>query len=334
VQNATATEVSEVFTELEQKEALSDEVLKAAIRHPAADRGLGHLKEVIIQNSGLKDEIVEELADRQLPYSGAEINEMVQAQAKRSPYDQLQDQLTGAKTKRDIALQEGILYLLDSNNTKDALLLLGNEKGSFALRKKAEIYLAQKDWAKAQEYIDSFESADKGYGVLLQLSLAQQQAAKSMSELSDAQLQAVRTIAQNGNDKSQMQAKSLLLLNKGETYEEYNPKVPEEERAGKKETTEKPNPWLKMKAFDKTQLEITPKPANERASIKIQLDDIKEGVQLKIIDARGVEQRSYAIQDRYTSIEVDTKAFTSGIYICIVMQDSKILLKSTLNITH
>ena len=93
-------------------------------------------------------------------------------------------------------------------------------------------------------------------------------------------------------------------------------------------------PWLKMKAFDKTQLDVTPNPANERVTIKVQLREDEIGAELRFINYTGELLQKQLLTDRYTSLDYITSTLPAGIYLCTVLKNGKVLLKSKVVITH
>jgi hypothetical protein len=303
---ATAYNIEEVFQTLNEKEAVSDEVLEKAIKSPVAEYGLEELKALIIKNSGLEEKHIDELVEAELPFSSTDIAEMEAAQNKISPEDEIKQAIALQEDEMNEKMVDWSQTYLEKGDADSAVLMLKLFENESTLNHLAAISLRSGNTADAKVALQKLGDADMVDFVNIVENMKAQ--GKDWKQTDETVKNALWAIYAKGG-RAAIYASSVLAEVADTSLLPY---IPDEENISGKTETVPLNKWKLMKTVNSTAFSISPNPVSQLLSVLFQSKEAKF-ISITVSDISGSVVHSTII--RNPKSEIDVSAWQNGVYI-------------------
>lgn len=306
---------------------LSDEVLQAAVERPVSMAN-GDLKDVVLQNSPLNDDIYETLLDTK-PIIAGNVDVVNKQMINQSPRDVLEMQIGELKgAKRQAAMKLVEYYMTDSSVPYDdsaASFLLTTNYKLDAIGMLASIG----DYTNAQSLLNSYEPTSQeelNEKLLMNMYLPLIAIGKKWDALDVTQLNQVKQLAE-GIGPAASRAKTVLsILGMGDLV----PQIPVYNIHSTRLAASPKRKYNITNYFtfnDEADLNISPNPTGSQTELTYRFPSPPAKPFLIISDMNGRQILSKSISSNENKLTIETAGIQPGVYH-VQLMDGRSLLKS------
>ncbi|MBI4945626.1 MAG: PKD domain-containing protein [Bacteroidetes bacterium] len=293
---------------------LSDEVLISFITRKC-ETPPGIFKEVMMPNLPVSDTVlINALLPKIKTLPTGIANQIMDLQGNNSVYRTLTSivrDINSTETQRAQALSEVIEYYVQADSLDKLTALLENEGTDYANQLLAGLYLADSNLTAASGKLNLLPNstpADQAYINLNRMLITLGSEGKTVFAIDSAQEQLVRQIAaMPASCLARTNARAILLLVFNERFLEEIPSSPQLRMAQNQEE-------IPTEITTETENSIYPNPANENAELHYQLSAGESGT-LDIFSIVGNKVASYPIPSTQEQFIIPVKSFQNGLYL-------------------
>jgi Secretion system C-terminal sorting domain/PKD domain len=306
-----------------QNSPLSDEVLLAYIAKVGTPPG--NFGNVILLNSPVSENVNPALLAKIATFPNGINNQILAAQSNysnRTLYVVSTELLSVQSQRQDAYNKQQAIYVskleTDSTVLDSMNLLLLQQNNQSAIELLAAGYIDSKQYTNAQNAINlltgtSVESV--AYKTMLQSMLTVYSSGRDVFSLTSAEQTSIRSIAQMQSDcPARANARLILFVAFGE------PLVMDIPQNGQRISPEIEGSTIQMSQSETFIGEPYPNPSNEGTTIEAKISDGHTGI-IRIFDMNGKIVYQQTLTGGYQLVQLNTKDWTDGIYLCELSDD-------------
>jgi len=336
ISNPSSSPVT-IKNELMASSPLSDEVLLAAINKMSL--GNVHLKDIVIKNSGLTENVYSELRSKRYTTMPVTMKKQIdEAQTVISERKHLEMEIANKSFERQFYLQEGIRHFVDNDNMEESVEFLNKWKKLIYPCDLVAVELAIKNVGGALDELANMpertedEVANKKV-VAIELDVIN--SGRELEEIDANEEQKVREISLTPT-KGSAHAEGILELSRSEKSTRFaEPIIPNS--TAMRRTSNQQNELANMELANEPKLlRNYPNPFSENTTIEFLVTEGTTSAYIQVYDMMGKEVAYYNVTDKTgtATVEFGGKEVPNGVYFYHLIIDGAIADKQKMIYIH